>query len=182
MQHKVIVTLLLIWLMGYRFVDWSRLRELLPAILTGVLLAGVPTALPGLEPLYTLRSSHTENYHWIVLYLVQMSAAPVISAWFAQGLPRTGPLPWQRVAQFGLLCWALELPGYYAGRLVYAPWWGPFHSLLLHLGFLSLMALVHFYACGSPHLGGDRSVREVKKPGVLRPSGSSHMDPQWVDR
>lgn len=181
MHHLMILPF--IWLLGYLFVDWSRLRELLPATLTGMLLAGVPTALPGLDPLYELSSSHMENYQWIVLYFVQMSAAPVISAWYAQGLPQGGPLPWPRLVRFALLCWGMELPGHFSGRLLYAPWWGPLHSLVMQVSFLALLGYVHYYtnACGSPHLGGDRPVREVKRTGVLRSSGGSHVDPQFMD-
>lgn len=163
MHHLVI--LLFIWLLGYLFVDWSRLRELLPAMLTGMLLAGVPTALPGLEPFYQLSSSPTESYRWVVLYLMQMTAAPMLSAWFAQGLPRGGPLPGQRVMGFALMVWGPELPGYFLGRLVYVPWWGPLHTRV---------------RLASPRGSPPRTRGE--QTGVLRSSGGCNMDPQLVDR
>lgn len=182
MYHLIIF--LLICLAGYLVVDWTRFRELLPAVLTGMLLAGVPSALPGLDPLYRFVGSGRLHDHWMILWIVQMGVAPVLTAWYAQGLPRTrnAPLAWRRIVTFGLLCSGLEISGSLVGKLEYAPWWGPLNSFIMHLVFLGLIARVHSYtcACGSPHHGGVRPVREVTT-GVLPSLGHGNMAPDPQD-
>lgn len=164
-------------IIGCLVIDWSRFRELLPATLTGLILAGTLVALPGLDLPYRLLDSTPLGDHWAITFALQMTVAPVISAWFAQGLPRHRRFPLGRILLFTLLLHSLQLMSAAAGKLAYAPWWEPAASCALAIASFSLIAHVHFYttACSSPHHRGDRAAREVRVNGVLSAPGPSDM-------
>ncbi|MFZ5817353.1 MAG: hypothetical protein ACOY93_18980 [Bacillota bacterium] len=177
-------SLLVAWVLGFLVIQRGALKEVLPAILCGMLLVGLPAAIPGVDLPYGPVDPDLGPNPWVARLLTQVGITPVFTAWFAQGVPKGGPFPLRRITLFALLGLGLELMRHGAGLMQYAPWWGPHLSFPLYLGFLFLIYLAHAYtpAFGSPHQRGDRSVREVTSTHVLPSSGGSHMARGPLDR
>ncbi len=175
--------LCLVWALSARVLEWRRIRDLLPAALAAILLSSIPLALPGLGLPYTLTDAHLLTDHWAISFLLQIGLSPILAAWYAQGLPTAGRMPLVRWLTFGLLPFSLEWVAHLVGKVTYAHWWGPLHSLATYLffGWVIFLVHTHTHACGSPQQKVDRSVREVRLPPVLPSTGPPDLGSHPMD-
>lgn len=115
------LTMTLVFLIvGSRVLKWDRLRQLLPAAFVGMLLSGIPSA-PALG--VRLTDVGPISSHWAITLILQMTVAPVVSMWYAQGLTPSSPVPLGRTAAFLGMTYAMTLVSWATGRLILPNWW-----------------------------------------------------------
>lgn len=106
-------------LVGAVAIEWHRLRELIPAALTGILFTGMRGALPFLSARGQYIGSEPITDQWAIILLVQTTTAPVLSAWYAQGIIAGRGFPLLRTAIFTAIAICFSLMAIHAGALAY---------------------------------------------------------------
>lgn len=158
-------------------IDWSQLRALVPATLTGMLIAGLPMAVTLLELPYQFVDTLPFEDHWLTFFAMQMVIIPVLAVWFLQGVPSRTPFPLKRILLFTLLMQSLELMFSSAGKLVYSAWWGPYVAASYQFAFFSVIAWFHWVTatCLRSPQGDFHTVHEVRSSSVLPAPGPSDL-------
>lgn len=146
--------------LGTLVISRERVRELIPAALTGALHAGIYAALPipHLQFSYTDASLITNS--WALMLIMQFVMTPVLAAWYAQGV---GPAPYPpvlRTLSFSALGHSITWMALTTGKMRLSaaiPAWVLALATIWH--FLVVWKVHHYIAFGSPDRKGDRSVR-----------------------
>jgi hypothetical protein len=124
----------LVWAAAILFLDWGRLRQLLPIGLAGAFLSSSMDFTGGIL-LGWWQYSDTQwlRTHAAISGLIHIGAAPLVAMFFAQGVPPRSPLPVARIALYTALSMAPEVAASYIGRIHYRAPWGLSVSAVAYL-------------------------------------------------
>jgi hypothetical protein len=144
--------------LGTLVLDWGRVRDWMPAALVGALLPGLFSAWP-LPTTHRFMDTGPLSNPWAIELFTQVTIAPILAAWFVQGVPPGRRVPVLRIGLFALLTACILMLSNLAGKAEYLTpsWsWLPVSALL----FLVIWkAHTYLSASGSPDRKGDRSAR-----------------------
>jgi hypothetical protein len=121
------------WLVAVLVIDWKRFRELLVYGLYGGFLCGVQDQLGLMNRLWEYKDTGPLNFHSEISILIGLSAAPLFSIYFIQGLKVGAGVPWMRIAAITTVAMVPETIGLYTGNIVYGNWWNYGCSVLAHV-------------------------------------------------
>lgn len=136
-------------LVGAVVIEWHRLRELIPAAMIGTLFTGMHGALPLFSARVHYIGSGPVTDQWAIILLIQTSMAPVLTAWYAQGITSGRGFPFMRTAIFTTMSVCFALMSIHAGALAHIA--QPLSWVLGNALLFILTWKVHTYASRPVH-------------------------------
>lgn len=122
-----------VWALGFRFIDWSRIRDLVVYGLYAAFVTQVQDHLGMKLGLWEYRDTGIIADHRAISMVISLSAAPLFGMYFAQGLKPGAPVPWLRIAAITAVAMIPELVGQATGHFVSRGWWNPFVSVAAYV-------------------------------------------------
>jgi hypothetical protein len=132
-----------IWILAVRFIEWRRLRSLLPYGFLGSFICMFQDRIGERFQLWVYRDQGLIHTHGEISTLISVSAAPLVAMWFIQGLQPEEAWPWKRILAFTLLGMLPELVALPLEKLIYGHGWSIAASVAAYVGLWSFFWWLH---------------------------------------